>query len=309
VLTGAVVVVWQDRPETEAALVSLATMSQPPDIVVCVLQECSGSFRRRLERLCVPGLSILERPDNLGFAAAANLGVEQALSSGAEWVLLLNNDATADPGCLAQCLAEATSDPTIAVAGPAVRIMDRPEQLWFAGGVHSELFAFTRHRGLGGPASEPPESSDTGYVSGCCALVSGAAWRTLGPFEEDFFVYYEDVEWCHRARAAGWRCRYVGATVCSHALGVSSGQRGSLGLSDTTAYYLARNPLHFALSTPSRWLRATRVVGILTIWGLYNAWRLRAAGSWGTVGSYLEGTRDAFAGRMGRRRSRGDSTP
>ncbi len=293
------VVVWGDREETKAALGSLVAMTRPPDVTYCVAQECSESFRRALAQ--VPGTEVVALEANVGFAAAANLGMELGLGAGCEWLMLLNNDATADAECLEACLAEATASPKIAVAGPAVRITDRPEELWFAGGVHSHRLAYTRHRGLGAAAAAPPPSSDTDYVSGCCAVVSAAAWREIGPFQEDYFLYYEDVEWCERARAAGWRCRYVGRTLCSHALGVSSGQRGSLGLSDATAYYLARNPLRFALDTPSPWLRATRVAGVLLIWGAYNARRLARARRWSTWRSYLQGLGDARAGRMGRR--------
>lgn len=295
------VVVWQDRPETLAALESLGGMHQMPDLVVCVAQECSAPFLESLGQARVPGLSVLAIEGNLGFAAAANRGVSAAVDEGAEWVLLVNNDATVDPGCLSACLDEVARQPGIAVVGPAVRITDRPDQLWFAGGVHSTLFAYTRHRGLRQPARFPPKSADVGYVSGACALVSTQAWGQLGPFREDYFLYYEDVEWCYRARQAGWRCRYVGATLCSHALGVSSGQRGSLGLSENTAYYLARNPLRFALETPWRPLRWSRVSGILVVWGLYNAWRLAATKKVAVWRAYLQGTMDAVGGRMGPR--------
>ncbi len=291
--------VWGDRPETAEALASLSAMEPAPDHVVCVAQECSEAF---VSGLGLPSSSVVRLTENLGFASAANLGVERALQSGAEWVLLLNNDATADPACLGACLEEVRSEERVAVVGPAVRITDRPEVLWFAGGRHHPWLAFTRHHGLGESARRPPPSRDVDYVSGCCFLLSSRAWRELGPFREDFFLYYEDVEWCHRARRAGWRCRYLGVTLCSHALGVSSGQRGSLGLSANTAYYLARNPLRFALETPQRWLRVTRVLGILVVWGAYNAGRLRHADR-SAARAYLEGTFDGWRGRMGRRRA------
>jgi GT2 family glycosyltransferase len=301
---GAVVVVWGDRPETEAALRSLVSMERKPDVVVCVAQECSPPFLARLRALAIPSLSLLEVTGNIGFAAAANMGIAHLLERGVEWVMLLNNDATADPPCLARCLEQAEKQHDVAVVGPAVRIMDRPAQLWFAGGVHSNAFAFTRHRGLRGPAESPPPTSDVDYISGCCAVISVAAWRQIGSFREEYFMYYEDVEWCERARRAGWRCVYVGETLCSHALGVSSGQRGSLGLSANTAYYLARNPLRFALETPTTLLRSTRVLGIVVIWGTYNVGRLRASADWSTVRAYWQGSIDALRGRMGRRPAR-----
>jgi len=296
---GAVVVAWRDRPETLAALESLAAMNRRPEVILCVAQECSPESLRQMAQLGIDGLEVVAVGENLGFAGAANLGMARLLEQGVEWTLLLNNDATADARCLERCLEEADRAPGAAVVGPAVRITDRPDQLWFAGGIHDRRLAFTRHRGLGSPADRPPASSDADYVSGCCALLSSAAWRDVGAFREDFFMYYEDVEWCYRARARGWRCRYVGETLCSHALGVSSEQRGSLGLSPNTAYYLARNPLRFALDTGPRGMRWSRVVGIFVVWGGYNAWRLVRGHRTGAAGAYVRGTMDALRGNMG----------
>jgi GT2 family glycosyltransferase len=169
----------------------------------------------------------------------------------------------------------------------------------------SDRFGFTRHPRILRPAGEAPPSSDTAYVSGCCALVRAQAWRDIGPFREDYFAYYEDVEWCMRARQAGWRCRYLGEVLCRHAAGLSSGQRGGNGLTEGTAYYLARNPLRFALETPDPGLRATRVLGILTVWTAYNAWRVARSRDLRVGAAYAAGLGDALRGRMGPRRLTG----
>jgi GT2 family glycosyltransferase len=129
----------------------------------------------------------------------------------------------------------------------------------------------------------------------------------VGPYRADYFLYFEDTEWCARARGRGWRCQYHGEVLSSHAISVSSGQRGSLGLSENTAYYLARNPLRFALETPSVTLRANRLLGILTIWLGYNILRIVASRRWSVATAYLEGLRDGFMGRMGPRGSRSPS--
>jgi GT2 family glycosyltransferase len=303
VTTAAVTVSWRDCENTLQALRSLAAMSPAPDVIVCVAQELDADARARLHAQSPPGTLILDVDSNLGFAAAANLAFREALARGAEHVLLLNNDAVAHADCLGRCLAEATRDPRIAVVGPAIAFTDDPSRLWYGGGMHSHRFAFTRHRGLRRSAADAPPSSDTQYVPGCCALYSMAAWRDVGEFREDFFMYYEDAEWGARAHAAGWRLRYLGAVLCLHAVGVSSNQRGSLGLGENTAYYLGRNPLRFALDTPARGLRTSRVAGLMVVWNGYNAWRILQSGRVAVGRSYLRGLRDAMVGRMGPRPS------
>lgn len=297
---AAVTVTWLDCDDTLAALHSLASMDVRPDHLICVAQELEPSARDRLHNEAPAGTEILDVHSNLGFSGAANLGIERACTLGAEYVLLLNNDATVTGDCLGQCLAEVRTDGRIAVVGPAIAFTDKPGELWYGGGRHSHYFAFTMHRGLRRPSSLPPVTSDTAYVPGCCALISIAAWRAVGPYRVDYFLYYEDAEWCSRARASGWRLRYLGEVLCHHAVGASE-QRGSLGLGEISAYYLGRNPLRFALDTHGRGLRATRVAGIMVIWNGYNAWRIAQSRRPAVARSYLRGLSDAMHGRMGRR--------
>src|SRR5260370_34656621 len=96
-------------------------------------------------------------------------------------------------------------------------------------------------------SADPPPSSDTGFVTGCCMLVSATAWREMGPFRADFFAYYEDAEWCQRVRAGGWRCRYIGEGLCIHRVRASSLEGGGLRLSEDIALYKARNPIPVCL--------------------------------------------------------------
>jgi GT2 family glycosyltransferase len=173
--------------------------------------------------------------------------------------------------------------------------------LWFAGGRFSDWFAYTRHSGLNKPVAAIPPTADVGYMPTCCALVSSAAWREIGPVRADYFMYYEDTEWCQRAREAGWRCRYLGEVLCSHAVSASSGRRGSLGLSENMAYYLARNPMRFALETKRPILRYSRIAGLLTVWTGFNVSRMIQARNSALARAYLEGLVDAFRGQMGKR--------
>ena len=227
--------------------------------------------------------------------------MEYALSHGVDWTLLLNNDAIPDRKCLERCIAEAAAGDRIAILGPAVTFADQPDQLWFAGGEVSLWFAFPHHSALRKSAANLPPTSDTGYVSTCCALISSAAWRALGPFRADYFMYYDETEWCQRARTVGWRCRYLGEVLCVHAVSASSGSRGSLGLSENMAYYLARNPLRFALETKGILRRCTRVLGLVTVYAAFNAWRILQSRK-PTIGrAYVQGLADAVRGRMGTR--------
>jgi GT2 family glycosyltransferase len=295
--SAAVVVVWRDSGNAEKAVASLRAMRPCPETIVCVVQEATVPERWRAVES--PAVRVIELEENYGFAHAANIGVGSAMESGAEWILLLNDDAVVEPSCLARCVEEAKSDPLIAAVGPAVVFEDRPDMIWFAGGRHSDEFLYTRHRGLGRTIDELPPTSDTEYIAGCCLLLRAAAWSELGGFRNDFFLYYEDAEWCLRARDAGWRCRYVGEVLCRHRVS-SSTQGGHRALSPTSAYYRARNPLRFARETGPRGKRLTRTAGVLFIWTPYLAWQLVRAHDLQTTRASLRGLRDGFRGRMGK---------
>jgi GT2 family glycosyltransferase len=302
--TASLTVNWGSPRDTLLALKSLDSMSTRPDLIICM---DNGSSREHVAelRLGMPEDTILiELAENLGVAAANNLGMEYAIEREVEWTLLLNNDAIVDRDCLSRCIAEATKSERIAVIGPAVTFADHPNVLWFAGGEVSDWFAFPRHRGLRQEAANLPPSSDTAYVSTCCALVSSAAWKSAGPFRADYFMYYDDTEWCQRVRAAGWRCRYLGEVLCVHAVSASGGHRGSLGITENMAYYLARNPLRFALETKQVAHRISRVVGLLTVYAAYNAGRILRSRNPAIARAYIQGLTDAVRGQMGPRWTR-----
>jgi GT2 family glycosyltransferase len=299
--TCAVVVDWRRPHETLEALESLASMTPCPDTIYCVENGCTREETAIVRASAPSCVELIELPTNIGFAAAVNLGMREAVHGGAEWVLLLNNDATVSKRCLGRCLEEAATFPRIAAVGPAISFADRPDKLWYGGGEMHDWFAFTRHRGLMASTTTPPPTGETAFITGCCMLISTAAWNSVGPFRADFFTYYEDAEWCQRARASGWSCRYVGEVLCAHAVSVSFSQRGDLGLSENTAYYKARNPLRAALETKAWGRRITRLVGLMAIWNPYHAWRAVQSGNPKVAISYMKGIVDGFRGRMGPR--------
>lgn len=297
--SAALVVTWRESSEALKALSSLAVMDLSPSLLICVAQELTVGDCERLHREAPSGTVVLEVPTNLGFPGAANLGLRYAAEAEMDYTLLVNNDATVTSDCLRRCLEAFAGRSRVAVVGPAVAFADFPDRLWYGGGRHSHLFGYTMHRALKKPAASPPPSGPTQYVPGCCALYSMRAWRAVGPFREDYFLYYEDAEWANRARARGWELFYLGRVLCHHAAGVASNQRGSLGLGEITAYYLARNPIRFALDSETTALRLSRLAGTMTVWNAYNAWRILRSRRAAVARAYLRGLMDAIRGRTG----------
>ncbi len=181
----------------------------------------------------VPGVEILQRPDNPGFGAAINAGV--AVLGPLEdttFVVVLNNDAVLGRGYL-DAAANALEVGVGAAGGPIRDGLDNT-RLWYAGGGVNYLTGTVRQRPITGSSTQP---RDVGYIPGTAMAISTAAWREVGGFDERFFLYNEDLDLCLRLRRAGWRLRFEPGMDCFHSLGGSTGsaERSPLYLENLTA--------------------------------------------------------------------------
>jgi hypothetical protein len=200
-----------------------------------------------------PGLRTIVNDANVGFGHAANQGLELARRAGAGAVLLLNNDAELVPGCLAELLAAAAARPDAGVLGPLVLLGRTGERVWAAGGRvtwRTNLSRLVGHRRALRPVDRV--ARDVDYVPGCALLVRTQVLEAIGLLDGDFFAYHEDVDFCLRARAAGFAVHYVGSAVCRHDAHLSTGG----GYNPRRKYMMAVNTVWFLRrhGTALRWL-------------------------------------------------------
>jgi GT2 family glycosyltransferase len=174
-------------------------------------------------RRCVrywAGVSLRCFGRNRGFARAVNEGCRRARG---QWLLLLNPDVRVPEEFLDRVLAAAdrlaAADPRAGILGFQLRHADGTRQgstgpFPTLANVLAGLLrprARRRCQPLRGPRRQP-----VAWATGCCLLVRRDCWQELGGFDEDFFLYYEDVDLCRRARAAGWTVWYDPAVRVTH---------------------------------------------------------------------------------------------
>ena len=156
-----------------------------------------------------PGTHIVALPENRGYAGGNNAGMRVALEAGAEGVLLLNNDAVVAPDFLSPLLS-AVEWPMTGGACSAIHRADHPEML----DVAYSLIRFEQRNAvqLLGVNSLPGQGFATRceipIAIGCCLLLRAEALRHVGLFDERYFAYHEDVDWCLRAHRLGYRFYY-----------------------------------------------------------------------------------------------------
>lgn len=284
----AVVLNWNGGDDTLAALGSLAGVE-----TICVDNgSADGSADRVAERF--PAVELIRTGENLGFSGGNNVGIRRALERGAEWVLLLNNDAVADPGMPAALERAAEARPDAGVLACKVYFAEPRDALMYAGGrVNLRLGYWGRQDGFGERDDGRFDTvRDVDRATGAAMAVSRPALERAGLLDEALFAYAEDAEWCIRIRKAGYAVVFVPDARVWH---VGSASTGGLN-SPTSLYYETRNMIvvaerHHRLPRGLRALRRAVVVGAHLL-----AVRDRAG-----LRAVLAGWRDARRGKLGKR--------
>jgi GT2 family glycosyltransferase len=165
-----------------------------------------------------PQVRLIRNERNLGFAAGNNIGMRAATG---DVLVLLNQDTEVHPGWLA-ALVETASDPHIGLVGCKLLYPDGTIQ--HAGGRILDARGSARHIGLGeADAGQYDAVRDVDFVTGAALALTRATLTRIGPLDEGFTpAYYEDTDWCYRARAAGLRVVYYPQAVVTHYESVSS---------------------------------------------------------------------------------------
>jgi len=235
-----VVLNWNGLVDTRECLASLLRADYPENRVLVVDNGSDGDEARVIQREFGGRVEVVRNAGNLGFAGGMNVGIRRALEAGAEYVLLLNNDVTVDSGFLTAMVAAAGRRPDLAAACPKAYFRDRPDVLYSTGGRVNVWTGTARQVGRGErDRGQYEEEAVRDYADGLCMLMSREAIERVGLLDEGYFLYWEETDWCFRARAQGFRCYYVpGARVWHRAA-------RSLTPTDEYHYQYQRNALMF----------------------------------------------------------------
>lgn len=275
---------WNGRALLEECLEALRRQTlQPAEVILVDNGSTDGSLEFVGGRY--PDVRIIGFPQNHGFSAAINAGLGRAQGA---YIALLNNDTRADPRWIEASVAALESHGEFGVCAAKMLSYFSPDAIdaigvgCIAGAFGYSIGAFEIDRGQ---YDSPRE------VFGACA---GAAvyrrevFELVGTFDEDFFAYYEDLDWNFRARAAGVRCLYVPSAVVYHMRGGSipeERQVWRLRLAARNRWYvIVKNlPVRLVLAA------LPKIVVYEALWAMLLARR-------GQLRPYLRGIRDAVMG-------------
>src|SRR3989338_9023304 len=172
-----------------------------------------------------PQIDILQTGINKGFSGGYNRGIEHALIWGADYDLIINNDAlTPDEKLLPTLLETFRKEPTAGIVSPKIifapgyefhkeryKSEEKGKILWFAGGKFDRNNVMSIHRGIDEVDSEIyTNEMEIDFATGCCFLIKREVLEKVGLFNDDYFAYFEDAEYCKRVSDGGFKIFYNG---------------------------------------------------------------------------------------------------
>jgi len=213
-----------------------------PKIKIIVVDNASiDNSLQCIDSLKYERLKIIRNEKNLGFAKAVNKGIKLALKQGAEGVLLLNPDTLPSRGFLEPLLANPAE-----IAGPILKFQRNGQWVYDFGGKVSFWIGRTKHLESPSPRTYQFNKSTYGYnmysidyVSGCAMLIRRAVFEKIGLLDEKYFLFFEDADFCLRAKKAGFKVALEPKSMILHKL--SEGKAKPL----KSMYHLLRSNLIF----------------------------------------------------------------
>lgn len=203
-----IIVTFRSREVLEGCLTSLQTTSVPGlSLEVLLVDNASADGTPRWIRANYPDVQVIENPVNVGFARACNQAL--ALASG-EYVLFLNPDARLIPGALEAMIQRLRQELRPGLLSP--RLQGGGPPAWGRFPTLGRLAA----RRLGARPEPEPGDGPVDWVLGACMLGPTEVVRELGGFDEDYFLYGEDVDLCDRMAAAGRTVVYYPLVTVTH---------------------------------------------------------------------------------------------
>jgi GT2 family glycosyltransferase len=232
VTVSVIVVSYNTREILRVCLESLyAGFAAPAQLEVIVIDNASRDASAEMVAADFPAIHLIRSDSNLGFAAANNLGFQAAHG---RYIVLLNPDTQLGSGVLQTAISHMDANPSAGLAGG--RLIDRDGHLQPSARVFPSLLnEFLVLSGLAArfPASrllgrfdrtwaDPMQAAEVDWVPGAFTIIRHDALHSVGPFDERYFLYYEEVDLCRRFKMAGWQVWYWPEIEVRHWGGESS---------------------------------------------------------------------------------------
>lgn len=232
-----------DHPDVTCALLESLRQITYPNVEVLVVDNASPKDDPSIIRNLYPEIIFIQNKENLGFAGGNNIGIRQAKG---KYILLLNNDTEVDAGFIEPLVAKLEANSQLGAVSPKIKFFFEPDTIQFSG--QSPINPFTmRSHGYGWGTKDIGQfemDKPTAFVHGAATMIPVEVIKKVGLMAEIYFLYYEELDWCTRIKAAGYNLEYVHNSVVFHKVSVSIGKFSTLKtfhMNRSRLIYLRRN--------------------------------------------------------------------
>ncbi len=247
-----IIVNWNGKKDTEICLSSLRRIDkQRADVHVVVVDNGSSDDSIVSIQQKFPEVTVLPTGENLGFTGGNNVGIDYALKQNADFIWLLNNDTIVDGHVLS--VLDAFDDHHVGICGSKIyfahghefhhdryKDSDRGRVIWYAGGLVDWANMYASHRGVDEVDSGQYDTREpTPFITGCSMMIRRDVLEKIGVLDDRYYLYYEDLDFCLRAKEAGFSLWYVPTSLLWHVNAGSSSRPGN----QLQEYYQTRNRL------------------------------------------------------------------
>jgi GT2 family glycosyltransferase len=211
-----VILNWNRYEVSRRCIESLLQITYPRSEIVFVDNGSSDGSGARVKR-DYPDLVYLQNDRNLGFARGCNVGIRVALTRGADYVLLLNNDITVERGFLEPLVETAESDESIGLVSGKMFLAQARDVLWYAGGSLSLLTGSNWTRGFGEKDyGQFDRTEEVGICTGAMMFIRRRVLETVGLLPEEYFFGQEEWDYSLTVQRRGFRLYYCPRSVVYH---------------------------------------------------------------------------------------------
>jgi len=238
-------------------LVSIITVNfNQPEVTMELIESINNSLYKNIEILIVDNGSSTSRirslikghhkiilitsDRNLGFAGGNNLG---ASYSKGKYLFFINNDAEVGPDTIGNLVRALINDSDVGMVSPKIMYSHSPGIIQYAGSTGMSQFTLRNHH-IGNKQKDEGQfdfAIDTPFGHGAAMMVPRTILKRVGVMTEDYFLYYEELDWCTRIKEGGFTIRFVPNATVYHKESISTGKNSPLKI-----YYLTRNRILYA---------------------------------------------------------------
>ena len=256
---GAIVVNYNNPKDTRETIESLLRSANPKHFTLTIYLVNNGCTAQGSRKLAssLPQVTLIDSPVNLGFAGGNNLGITRALKENSTHILLINNDATVISKHFFETLLQSPFYLTAPLLISRVNGQLTPDY----GGQVDYFLGRNTHLSAPGFAD---------YYSGACLFINSLVLKKIKGFDESFFLYYEDVDFCLRAKKAGFTLGLLPQLKVFHRLSASTNKLGAkkikiLAQSHRLFCFKHLSPLSYPFYTLfNLYLNSKRIISYLT---------------------------------------------